>query len=74
MSPKEHQQGVKPLVIKKKIKVKAILHCSNCGYNKAFKNEFTRENLEMLVVSAKVMSWTTCECGEMVDLELIFEI
>ncbi|MFX0098259.1 MAG: hypothetical protein ACFFCS_01680 [Candidatus Hodarchaeota archaeon] len=56
------------------IKVKATLNCKNCGYNKAFKKEFTRENIEMLVVSAKVMDFSSCDCGEMIDLKLEFEI
>lgn len=56
------------------IKVKAILSCKNCGYNKAFKKEFTRENIEMLVVSAKVMDFSSCDCGEMIELRLEFDI
>lgn len=56
------------------IKVKAILNCKNCGYSKAFKKIFTRDNIEMLVVSAKVMDFSSCDCGELISLQLEFEI
>ncbi|MHA1684326.1 MAG: hypothetical protein ACTSUE_25540 [Promethearchaeota archaeon] len=57
-----------------KILVKAVLACPNCGYRKAFKNKFDREEMEMLVVSAKVMAWSVCDCGELIEFSLEFEI
>lgn len=56
------------------INVKAILECNNCGYKKVFKNKFKRDDMEMLVVSAKVMAWSVCECGELIEFSLEFDI
>ena len=56
------------------IRVKATLACPSCGYSKSFKNQFDRKDLDMLVVSAKVMAWSACDCGELVDFSLEFEI
>ena len=56
------------------IKVKATLQCPSCGYHKSYKNAFSRKHLDMLVVSSKVMSWSVCDCGELLDFSLEFEI
>ncbi|MFO7796396.1 MAG: hypothetical protein ACQERB_13980 [Promethearchaeati archaeon] len=57
------------------IKVRAIITCPGCGYNKAFKNKFNRANLENLIVSLKVFDWMACnKCGELLELNVEFEI
>ncbi|NMC08247.1 MAG: hypothetical protein GYA24_23780 [Candidatus Lokiarchaeota archaeon] len=67
------EQPSPPASSDSKIKVKAILHCSNCGYHKTFSRMFDRKDLDQLVVSAKVMSWSACECGELVEFSLEVE-
>ncbi|MHA1368900.1 MAG: hypothetical protein ACTSWN_01220 [Promethearchaeota archaeon] len=57
-----------------KIVVKAIISCSNCGYKKVFKKTFDRDSLDMLVVSAKVMAWSVCDCGKLVEFSMEFSI
>ena len=57
-----------------KIKVKVTLECPSCGFKKSFKNAFTRNQLEQLVVAAKVMSWAACECGDLLAFSLELEL
>nr|MDO8113409.1 hypothetical protein [Candidatus Sigynarchaeota archaeon] len=57
-----------------KIKVKAMLLCPSCGYKKVFKNQFDRKHLDQLVVSAKVMAWAACDCGDLIEFSLELEI
>lgn len=56
------------------IKVRAILSCPSCSYRKAFKNQFQPKNIENLVVNLKIFDWMTCSCGELLNLNLEFEI
>ena len=56
------------------IKVRAILSCPSCSYRKAFKNQFQRKDIENLVVNLKIFDWMTCSCGELLNLNLEFEI
>ncbi|MFO8017822.1 MAG: hypothetical protein R6U96_04250 [Promethearchaeia archaeon] len=56
------------------IRVRAIITCPNCDYNKVFRNKFTRENIESMIVAIKCFDWLTCDCGELLELELEFEI
>ncbi len=56
------------------IEVKAHLSCPYCGFNKTFKNRFKRSNMEEMVVSLKIFDWMTCRCGELLNLELEFNI
>jgi hypothetical protein len=55
------------------IKVRAIISCPNCGYNRSFTNNFKREAIELLIVSLKVFEFLTCDCGSLIDLTLEFE-
>lgn len=57
-----------------KIRAKATLACPSCGYKKVYKNVFDRDNLDMLVVSSKVMAWMACDCGELIEFSLEFDI
>jgi hypothetical protein len=57
-----------------RIKVKAILHCPNCGYRKTFSKMFERKDLDQLVVSAKVMAWAACDCGDLIEFSLDVEV
>ncbi len=71
---REEQGAASPPVDGALIRVKATLSCSNCGYKKSFKNQFERKKLDMFVVSVKVMAWAACDCGELMELSLEFEI
>jgi hypothetical protein len=54
-----------------KINVRAIISCNICGYKKKFKNQFAREELELMVVAVKVFDWMVCTtCGELLKLDL----
>ncbi len=55
--------------------VRANITCPRCDYNKRFKNQFYRRDLELMVVALKVFDWLTCtKCGELLDLNLEYEI
>jgi hypothetical protein len=57
------------------IKVSAIIKCPSCTYKRKFRNQFHRENIEMMVVSLKVFTWMVCEkCGNLLELDLTFDI
>jgi hypothetical protein len=57
------------------IKVRAIISCPNGDYNKKFRNQFPRSQLELFVVAAKVFDFMTCpKCGEILKLDLEFNI
>ncbi|KKM87873.1 hypothetical protein LCGC14_1264550 [marine sediment metagenome] len=57
------------------IKVRALITCPNSDFNKTFRNQFLRKDLELLEVSLKCFSWLTCaKCGELLDLNLEFKI
>lgn len=58
-----------------KIKVKAIISCPTCTYKKKFKNQFSRKELELFVVTAKIFDWMVCsKCGELLSLTFEFDI
>lgn len=57
------------------IKVRAIISCPTCGYIKKFRNQFPREQLELMTVAVKVFDWMVCsKCGELLNLNLEFNI
>jgi len=57
------------------IKVRAVISCPTCGYIRKFKNQFPREQLELMVVAVKVFDWMVCStCGELLKLDLEFNI
>jgi hypothetical protein len=57
------------------IKVRAVISCPNGDYNKKFRNQFLRKEMEMMIVSFKVFDWLTCtKCGELLKLDLEFNI
>ncbi|MFW9771685.1 MAG: hypothetical protein ACFFBY_02675 [Promethearchaeota archaeon] len=56
------------------INVRAILSCPSCGYKKKFKNQFPRDQLELLVVAVKIFDFMTCTCGELIKLDLEFNL
>ncbi len=73
LATKSTSGGTEPLE-GRLIGVKATLSCPGCGSVKRFKNTFDRKHLDMLVVSSKVMAWSVCDCGELLDFSLEFEI
>ncbi|MFW9826340.1 MAG: hypothetical protein ACFFEY_01830 [Candidatus Thorarchaeota archaeon] len=55
------------------IKVRAIISCPNGDYEKKFRNQFLRNEIELMIVSFKVFDWLTCnKCGELLKLNLEF--
>jgi hypothetical protein len=58
----------------KVIQVRAIITCPTCDYEKSFLNKFHRRELEILIPAIKVFDWLVCDCGELLDLNLEFEI
>ncbi|MFX1591278.1 MAG: hypothetical protein ACFFB6_04340 [Promethearchaeota archaeon] len=57
------------------IYVRAIISCPNCGYKKKFRNQFPRNDLELLTVAVKVFDWMTCNtCGDLLKLDLEFKV
>ncbi|MBY8990792.1 MAG: hypothetical protein KGD58_08570 [Candidatus Lokiarchaeota archaeon] len=57
------------------IKVRAVISCPNNDYKKKFRNQFSRKEIEMMIVSFKVFDWLTCnKCGELLKLDLEFNI
>ena len=59
----------------KGIRARAIISCSKCKTKKIFRNVILRKNLELLVVTLKILDWMTCEkCGGIIQLEMEFEI
>ncbi len=57
------------------INVRAIISCPSWDYLKKFKNRFPRKDLELLVVCIKIFDFMTCsKCGELLNLNLEFEI
>ena len=57
------------------IKVKALISCPSGDYKKKFKNQFPRKDLELMVVAFKIFDFMTCsKCGELLNLNLEFEI
>jgi hypothetical protein len=57
------------------IKVRALISCPSGDYKKKFKNQFPRKDVEMIIVMLKVFDFMTCsKCGELLDLNLEFEI
>jgi hypothetical protein len=57
------------------IKVRAIISCPSGDYKKKFKNKFPRKDIELTIVILKVFDFMTCsKCGELLNLNLEFEI
>ena len=57
------------------INVRAIISCPSGDYLKKFKNRFPRKDLELMVVAFKIFDFMTCsKCGELLNLNLEFEI
>jgi len=57
------------------IKVRAVITCPNGDYKKKFRNQFSRKEIEMMIVSFKVFDWLSCsKCGELLKLDLEFNI
>ncbi len=57
------------------IKVRAKIYCKECGFEKSFRNQFTRENIELIVVTFKILDFMTCpKCTEMLSTDFEYEI
>ncbi len=57
------------------IKVRAIISCPSGDYIKKFRNQFPRNQIELMVVAFRIFDWMSCpKCGELLNLNLEFEI
>ena len=57
------------------INLRAIISSPSGDYKKKFKNRFPRKDLELMVVAFKIFDFMTCsKCGELLNLNLEFEI
>ena len=57
------------------IKVRAVISCPTCEYVKKFRNQFPRNELELMGVTLKIFDWLCCnKCGELLNLTLEFNI
>lgn len=58
-----------------KIQARIILKCPTCGYFRKFKNTFSRDKIELIVVTLKIVDWLSCErCGDLLNSEVEFVI
>ncbi|MCP4763494.1 MAG: hypothetical protein GY870_17100 [archaeon] len=52
-----------------------FLRCPNCGYSRRFRNQFTADNMELIIVTLKIVDWLSCEkCGDLLHSEFEFHI
>ncbi|MFX0003086.1 MAG: hypothetical protein ACFE9C_01495 [Candidatus Hodarchaeota archaeon] len=57
------------------IDVRAIISCPNCNYKRKFRNQFPRNQMELLVTCIKIFDWLTCnKCGDLLKLDLEFNV
>lgn len=57
------------------ISVRAIISCPNCNYKRKFRNQFPRNQMELLVTCIKIFDWLTCnKCGDLLKLDLEFTV
>jgi hypothetical protein len=71
-SPQKEIEGGDEMI---KVRVKITCPNSTCSFKKSFKNQFHRSDIELLSVSLKCFDWMCCErCGELLDLDLEFQI
>jgi len=55
--------------------VRASISCPKCSYLKIFRNQFKLREIEQMVVALKIFDWMTCsKCGELLNLDLNFEL
>lgn len=57
------------------IQARIILKCPTCGYHRTFKNVFSRDKIELVVVTLKIVDWLSCErCGDLLNSEVEYTI
>ncbi|GAB4314211.1 MAG: hypothetical protein Kow0069_15560 [Promethearchaeota archaeon] len=57
------------------VPVRMLLHCPACGYERRFRNEFNRANVDLMVVTFKVLDWMTCpKCSEFLENEFVYDL
>ena len=55
------------------ITVKITLRCKNCEYKRIFTNKFTPDNIELILVTLKILNWLTCDsCNTEIKNEVEF--
>ncbi|MHA1732639.1 MAG: hypothetical protein ACTSU5_11905 [Promethearchaeota archaeon] len=57
------------------IKVRARIFCPNCGFEKIFRNQFKRDDIELIVVTFKILDYVTCpKCTGLLSTEFSYEL
>lgn len=73
-SPVPKQSARDPGTEHEGIEVRAKIFCKNCGYSRVFRNRIDRNNMELIVVTFKVLDWTTCpKCNELLSTHFEYD-
>ncbi|MHA1728765.1 MAG: hypothetical protein ACTSWY_08545 [Promethearchaeota archaeon] len=56
------------------ITARIILKCPSCNYKRIFRNTFTQDKIDLILVSVKIIDWLSCDCGSLFNSEIEFEI
>ena len=50
------------------------LICPTCSLKRTFKNTFSNDKIDLILVSLKIIDWLSCECGDLFSSQIDFEI
>ena len=50
------------------------LICPTCSLKRTFKNIFSCDKIDLVLVSLKIIDWLSCECGDLFNSQIDFEI
>ena len=50
------------------------LICPTCSLKRTFKNTFSCDKIDLILVSLKIIDWLSCECGDLFNSQIDFEI
>ncbi len=57
------------------ITAKITLQCPNCHRTRRFRNTFTGDKIDLILVSIKIIDWLSCDdCGFLYNTGIEFEI
>jgi hypothetical protein len=57
------------------IAARIAIKCPTCGYKRVFRNSFTSDKIDLVLVTLKIIDWMTCEsCSDMYDCDVEFTI
>ncbi|MBD3353754.1 MAG: hypothetical protein GF364_19885 [Candidatus Lokiarchaeota archaeon] len=59
----------------KPITARIILTCPTCGYHRRFRNQFTYDKMDLIIVTLKIVDWLTCErCSDILNCQVEYNI